>query len=95
MPKKPVIFAHRGSRLLNPENTILAFQNAVDFGADVVETDVQLTKDGKLVIFHDGMSKMLSNITILISVSDTVDRVTNTVGKFIRDFSIIGILINM
>jgi len=60
----PIILAHRGSRVLNPENTILAFQNAIDFGADVIETDVQLTKDGELIVFHD----------------DEVDRVTNGVG---------------
>ncbi|KAK5574516.1 hypothetical protein RB653_009769 [Dictyostelium firmibasis] len=50
---KPLILAHRGSRYLLPENTILAFKTALDIGADVIETDVRKTIDGELVIFHD------------------------------------------
>eukprot|EP01112_Ceratiomyxa_fruticulosa_P024169 TRINITY_DN968_c0_g1_i7.p1 TRINITY_DN968_c0_g1~~TRINITY_DN968_c0_g1_i7.p1 ORF type:complete len:407 (-),score=66.49 TRINITY_DN968_c0_g1_i7:33-1253(-) len=61
---RPLILSHRGSRLLNPENTILAFKNSLWIGADVIETDVRITKDKKLVIFHD----------------DAVDRVTNGKG---------------
>ncbi|KAN0033025.1 hypothetical protein ACTA71_011232 [Dictyostelium dimigraforme] len=50
---KPLILAHRGSRYLLPENTILAFKTALDIGADVIETDVRKTIDGELVMFHD------------------------------------------
>jgi len=51
--KRPLIFAHRGADLVAPENTIPAFQAAERLGADGVELDVQLSRDGQLVICHD------------------------------------------
>ncbi|WP_297788593.1 glycerophosphodiester phosphodiesterase [uncultured Anaerococcus sp.] len=45
--------AHRGFKGSYPENTMLAFRKAVEVGADGVEFDVHLTKDGHLVIIHD------------------------------------------
>lgn len=50
---QPEIIAHRGATYLAPENTLSAFQNAMDLGADGVEMDVQQTKDGGLIIHHD------------------------------------------
>ncbi len=47
------IYAHRGYSEKYPENTMLAFQKAVEFGADGIETDVHQTKDGILVLCHD------------------------------------------
>ncbi len=49
----PIAAAHRGSRLLWPENTMLAFQGAVDVGFNWIETDLHLTADGVLMTFHD------------------------------------------
>jgi glycerophosphoryl diester phosphodiesterase len=49
---RPII-AHRGASGYAPENTILAFQLAVDQGADAFELDVRLTGDGVPVVFHD------------------------------------------
>lgn len=46
--------AHRGASAHAPENTLAAFRLAGDMGADIVELDVQQTRDGKLVIMHDG-----------------------------------------
>jgi glycerophosphoryl diester phosphodiesterase len=48
-----LIFAHRGFSALNPENTMKAFIEAEKAGADGVELDVQMTKDGELVVIHD------------------------------------------
>lgn len=48
-------FAHRGASGRYPENTILAFEKALEFGANGIETDVQMTKDGILVLMHDEM----------------------------------------
>lgn len=45
--------AHRGFKGKYPENTLLAFEKAISVGADGVEFDVQLTKDGEVVIIHD------------------------------------------
>lgn len=47
------IFAHRGFSGKYPENTMLAFEKAIDIGADGIELDVHLTKDNALVIIHD------------------------------------------
>jgi glycerophosphoryl diester phosphodiesterase len=62
----PARLAHRGSRLLWPENTMTAFGGAVEgFGYRYLETDVRATRDGVLVTFHD----------------ETLDRITNGVGR--------------
>lgn len=57
-------FAHRGFSGKYPENTMLAFRKAVDEGVDGIELDVQLTKDGEVVIIHD----------------ETIDRTTDGKG---------------
>lgn len=49
----PRIVAHRGDSEYFPENTLPAFQSAFDLGVDVIETDVHLSKDGHIVIWHD------------------------------------------
>jgi len=56
--------AHRGASGHAPENTIAAFQTAFDMKADYIEIDVQMTKDGELVVIHD----------------NTLDRTTNGSG---------------
>lgn len=55
------IFAHRGYSGKYPENTMLAFRKAVECGADGIELDVQLSKDGVPVIFHDEKMERLTN----------------------------------
>lgn len=49
----PLVFAHRGASAELPEHTLIAYQTALDIGADGVECDVRLTRDGHLVCFHD------------------------------------------
>ncbi|MBR4626538.1 MAG: glycerophosphoryl diester phosphodiesterase membrane domain-containing protein [Ruminococcus sp.] len=58
------ISAHRGFSTAAPENTRYAFEAALESDTDYIELDVQLTKDGKLVVFHD----------------NTLDRTTNGTG---------------
>ncbi|GAE91288.1 glycerophosphoryl diester phosphodiesterase [Gracilibacillus boraciitolerans JCM 21714] len=59
-----IIYAHRGASKQAPENTMAAFDLAYDQGANGIETDVQLTKDGIPVLIHD----------------ETADRTTNGTG---------------
>lgn len=55
MSKREVLLiAHRGANKLAPENTLKAFQKAIDLNADYVEFDVHKSKDGEIVIMHDG-----------------------------------------
>lgn len=61
----PYIFAHRGGMAVRPELTKLAFDNAINYSIAGFETDVRLTKDKQLVVFHDA----------------SVDRTTNGSGK--------------
>jgi len=71
MPTKrnsPFILGHRGARNDAPENTMAAFAEALEQGADGFELDTQLTSDGHVVAFHD----------------KTVDRVTNGHGKLFQ-----------
>lgn len=49
----PWLVAHRGGSALAPENTLAAFDRAAALDADAIETDVRLTRDGAVVIFHD------------------------------------------
>jgi len=55
-----LVIGHRGAAGHEPENTIRSFRAAMALGVDFVETDIQLTKDGQLVVFHD---KLLDRVT--------------------------------
>ena len=65
----PLIIAHRGDSAHVAENTLASFAVALEVGADLVEFDVQLTKDGQVVVIHDS----------------TVDRTTTGKGRVRED----------
>lgn len=50
---KPKVYAHRGASGYAPENTLPAFQKAIQMGADGIEIDVHFTRDGQMVVTHD------------------------------------------
>ena len=52
---RPLVFAHRGGARLAPENTIAAFDRGLTAGADGLELDVHLSRDGIVVVHHDAM----------------------------------------
>ena len=62
--ERTLVWGHRGASGYAPENTMAAFEKAVEMGADGIELDVQLTKDGELVVIHD----------------ETIDRVSDGSG---------------
>ena len=59
-----IIMGHRGAAALEPENTLLSIQRAMEIGVDAVEIDVRLSKDKEIVVIHDS----------------TVDRTTDSTG---------------
>ena len=59
---RPLVFAHRGGGALAPENTIAAFDNGLALGADGLELDVHLSRDGVVVVHHD---RLLDRTTAL------------------------------
>ncbi len=61
----PMIHGHRGASGVAPENTLAAFRRAIEMGAEALEMDLQLTKDGAVVILHDA----------------TIDRTTDRRGR--------------
>ncbi len=52
-PPRPRAFGHRGTAGTHPENTMLSFEAAVSLGADYLELDVHMTRDGEVVVAHD------------------------------------------
>ncbi len=63
------VWGHRGCRGSghSPENSLSAFQAAIQFGVDGIELDVQLTKDGVLVVFHDTTLERMTGVTGTLS----------------------------
>ena len=67
----PMIAAHRGGGECNPENTLLAFREAVrTYGVEIVESDLYLTKDGYLVYNHDDYIDETCNVNGNISLDE-------------------------
>lgn len=56
----PLIIAHRGASAERPENTLAAFRRAIALEADGIELDVQVTRDGVPVVFHDASLRRLT-----------------------------------
>jgi glycerophosphoryl diester phosphodiesterase len=69
MPRapRPLIVAHRGVSAHAPENTLPAFQMAIDAGADGIELDVRVSKDGIPVVVHDRNLRRLAGMEIAVS----------------------------
>lgn len=76
LPQHGLICAHRGARFIAPENTILAMTRAKESGASCWETDIRMSKDGELVIFHDA------------TLERTTDIVTNEAFKDCKDYRV-------
>jgi glycerophosphoryl diester phosphodiesterase len=65
--RRRLLFAHRGGAALRPENTIAAFDHGLELGADGLELDVQLSRDGELVVIHDARLERTTDAQGLVS----------------------------
>ncbi len=78
------VWAHRGFSAIYPENTMLAFEKAYESGADGIEMDVHLSKDGEPVVIHD--ESLLRTAGIDRMVGDcTLDELTHTVASLTQN----------
>lgn len=67
--QEPLVVAHRGASIDAPENTLPAFKLAWERGADAIEGDFHLTKDGHIVCIHDGNTKKTAGRDIIVAQS--------------------------
>lgn len=67
--EEPLIVAHRGASRDAPENTIPAFQLAWEQGADAIEADFHLSKDGEIVCFHDADTERVAGTQLVVRQS--------------------------
>lgn len=67
---RPLIIAHRGASDIAPENTLKAFQIAIELKADYIEFDVHRSKDGALVVIHD------NDILRMLGYTSTIEQMT-------------------
>jgi len=51
--ERPLVIAHRGHSVEYPENTLAAYRKAIELGVEMIECDVNITRDGRLVMIHD------------------------------------------
>ena len=91
-PARPVVVGHRGATAYRPEHTASSFELAVDLGADLIEPDIVVSRDGALVVRHENE---LSHSTDVADRPEFADRRTTRVvdgrertGWFAEDFTL-------
>lgn len=75
-----LILAHRGLSDIYPENTLIAFKKAFEAGADGIELDVRITRDGEVVVFHDEDLERMAGRNEKISDMDYKDLLRINIG---------------
>jgi len=70
---RPLVFAHRGGAALRPENTMAAFEHGLSLGADGVELDVHLSRDGVVVVHHDRTLERTTSLRGPVSARDAAE----------------------
>ena len=68
--KSPLVIAHRGASAVAPENTLVAFEIACRAGAQMIETDARLTRDGQVVLLHDARLERTTNLSGAVAQTD-------------------------
>ncbi|MDN3546431.1 glycerophosphodiester phosphodiesterase family protein [Kinneretia asaccharophila] len=90
--KAPLIIAHRGASGLLPEHTLEAYAKAIELGANYIEPDLVMTKDGVLVARHEPTIGATTNVASIAAFADrkrikTVDGVTSS-DWYVEDFTL-------
>mgnify|MGYP000356642027 CR=1 FL=1 len=91
-PQKPAVAGHRGASAFRPEHTLAAYQRAIEDGADIVEPDLVITKDGILIARHENEISGTSNVAdkpefASRKVTKQIDGIPIT-GWFTEDFTL-------
>lgn len=76
------IVGHRGAAYTAPENTMASVRQAVALGADAVEVDIHKSKDGKLVVIHDGNTQRTTGVDRVVAESTYADLSLLDAGSF-------------
>lgn len=84
LSKQPLIIGHRGASTVAPENTLAAFQLAIDCGADGIEFDVRLSADGVPVVIHDANLKRTALLDSVVSELTVRELQRVDVGAFFK-----------
>lgn len=93
---RPLLFAHRGSSVLLPENTFPAFEFGLDCEADVLEIDVRISRDNDVMVFHDarvdrttdGLGQVRDHRVLALKRLDAGYRFSDERGAYFRGQSI-------
>ena len=82
MSRLPLIIGHRGSSAVAPENTLAAFRRAIADGADGIEFDVRLARDGVPVVIHDASLERTGSLKRKVSQLTAADLQATDVGRW-------------
>ena len=84
----PIVIAHRGASGYLPEHTLEAYERAIDLGADYIEPDLVITKDGVLVVRHDIYLGTTTNVGDIPAFSTRKKTVDDRIDWFVEDFTL-------
>lgn len=98
LSSRPLVFAHRGGSALAPENTLAAFDNGLALGADGIELDVHLSRDGAVVVHHDPTLERTTRLTGLVvdkTAGELAEAGVPTLGEVLARYRSARVIIEM
>lgn len=90
---QPIIIAHRGAQSIYPEHTLEGYKKAIELGADFIEPDLVLTKDGYLVVRHEPILSGTTNVSELPEF-DSLKTTKELDGKMVTDWFVLDFTLN-
>ncbi len=88
-PKEPFVIAHRGASGYLPEHTLGGYELAIRMGADFIEPDLQLSKDGQLVAIHDDTLERTTNVASLFAKRNDAYKVADFTLAEIKSLTVL------